>query len=150
MNARQCADAIATAMTARDLDGLLTVYADDVVFNSPVTAVQFRGKEEVAELLTHVLSGFETWEQTFVLADEHQCVFGARGRIGGRDVELAELIRVDSDGRIAEIVIHGRPPGGSRRHRRSRRASSRRSPRPDPGSARPAPLARTSRCAGIR
>jgi SnoaL-like domain len=112
MNARQCADAIATAMTARDLDGLLTVYADDVVFNSPVTAVQFRGKEEVAELLTHVLSGFETWEQTFVLADEHQCVFGARGRIGGRDVELAELIRVDSDGRIAEIVIHGRPLAG--------------------------------------
>jgi hypothetical protein len=112
MNARECADAIEAAMTSRDLEGLLVVYADDVVFNSPVTAVQFRGKREVADLMTHVLAGFETWERTFVLGDDGQCVFGARGRIGGRDVELAELIRVDSDGRVAEIVIHGRPLAG--------------------------------------
>jgi ketosteroid isomerase-like protein len=44
MNARQRAHAIEKAMTARDLDGLLSVYADDVVFNSPVTGVQFQGK----------------------------------------------------------------------------------------------------------
>jgi SnoaL-like domain len=112
MNARQCADAIEMAMTTGDLDGLLSVYADDVVFNSPVTAVQFQGKSEVAELMTHVLSGFDTWERTFVLAEERECVFGARGRIGGRDVELAELIRIDADGRVAEIVIHGRPLAG--------------------------------------
>jgi hypothetical protein len=56
MSARQCADPIEAAMTTRDLDGLQAVYADDVVFNSPVTAVQFRGKSEVAELMTHVLS----------------------------------------------------------------------------------------------
>jgi SnoaL-like domain len=112
MDARQCADTIAAAMTARDLDGLLAVYADDVVFNSPVTAVQFHGKSEVAELMTHVLAGFETWQRTFVLADARQCVFGARGRIGERNVELAELIRVDSNGRVAEIVIHGHPLAG--------------------------------------
>lgn len=99
-------------MTTRDLDGLLSVYADEVVFNSPVTAVQFQGKREVADLMTHVLSGFEAWERTFVLADERECVFGARGHIGGHDVELAELIRVNSDGRVAEIVIHGRPLAG--------------------------------------
>jgi SnoaL-like domain len=112
VNARECADAIEAAMTTRDLEGLLAVYADDVVFNSPVTAVEFRGKSEVADLMTQVLAGFETWERTFVLADDRQCVFGARGRIGGRDVELAELIRVDPDGRVAEIVIHGRPLAG--------------------------------------
>jgi SnoaL-like domain len=112
MNARQCADVIETAMTTKDLDGLLSVYADDVVFHSPVTAVRFQGKSEVAELMTHVLSGFETWERTFVLAEERECVFGARARIGGRDIELAELIRVDADGRVAEIVIHGRPLAG--------------------------------------
>jgi hypothetical protein len=109
MNARQCADVIEMAMTTKDLDSLLSVYAEEVVFNSPVTAVRFQGKREVAELMTHVLSGFETWERTFVLAEERECVFGARARIGGRDIELAELIRVDADGRVAEIVIHGRP-----------------------------------------
>jgi ketosteroid isomerase-like protein len=44
MDARQCADAIEAAMLARDLEGLLAAYADDVVFNSPVTAVQFHGR----------------------------------------------------------------------------------------------------------
>jgi hypothetical protein len=112
MNARQCADAIEKAMTGRDLDGLLSVYADDVVFNSPVTGVQFQGKREVADLMTHVLSGFETWERTFVLADERECVFGARGHIGRYDVELAELIRVGPDGRVTELVIYGRPLAG--------------------------------------
>jgi hypothetical protein len=54
-------------------------------------------------------AGFETWERTFVLADDQVCVFCARGRIGGHDVELAELIRFDLDGRVREIRIHGAP-----------------------------------------
>lgn len=112
MSTRQIADAIAAAMTARDHAALMALYADDVVFRSPVTAVEFRGKTEVGVLMTHVLAGFETWERTFVLADEQQCVFGARGRIAGRDVELAEHIRLDSGGDVADICIYGRPLAG--------------------------------------
>jgi hypothetical protein len=112
MNARQSADAIAAAMTARDHQALMALYADDVVFHSPVTAVDFRGKADVGALMTYVLAGFENWERTFVLADEQQCVFGARGRIGGHDVELTELITLDSDGLVGEIRIHGRPLAG--------------------------------------
>lgn len=58
---------------------------------------------------SHLPAGFETWERTFVLADDQVCVFCARGRIGGHDVELAELIRFDLDGRVREIRIHGAP-----------------------------------------
>jgi hypothetical protein len=112
MNPRQNADAIADAMTARDHQALMDLYADDVVFHSPVTAVTFRGKTEVGALMAHVLAGFESWQRTFVLADDEQCVFGAAGHIGGHDVELAELIRLDPDGRVAEIRIHGRPLAG--------------------------------------
>jgi hypothetical protein len=90
----------------------MDLYADDVVFCSPVTAVEFRGKTEVGSLMTHVLAGFESWERTFVLAGDRQCVFGARGRIGGQDVELAELISLDADGHVGEIRIHGRPLAG--------------------------------------
>jgi hypothetical protein len=112
MNPRDTADAIAAAMVAHDHAGLMALYADDVVFSSPVTAVEFHGKAEVGVLMTHVLAGFETWERTFVLADDQQCVFGARGRIGGHDVELAELINLDNDGLVDEIRIHGRPLAG--------------------------------------
>src|SRR4051794_24091740 len=112
MNPREAADAIAAAMTARDHQALMDLYTDDVVFHSPVTAVEFHGKPEVGELMKHVLAGFESWERTFVLADDEQCVFGARGHIGGQDVEVAELIRLGSGGRVAEIRIHGRPLAG--------------------------------------
>jgi hypothetical protein len=47
-----------------------------------------------------------------VLADEQQCVFGARDRIAGRSIELAEFIRLDSDRRVSEMRIHGRPLAG--------------------------------------
>jgi hypothetical protein len=56
------------------------LYADDIVFNSPVTAVQFTGKAEVGALMAEVLAGFERWERTYLFADEDPCVFGARGR----------------------------------------------------------------------
>jgi hypothetical protein len=112
VTARGTADAIAAAMTARDHDALMALYADDVTFHSPVTAVSFRGKDEVGALMAHVMAGFEHWERTFVLADAQQCVFGARGRIGGRNVELAEFVTLDSDGRVSEIRIHGRPLAG--------------------------------------
>jgi hypothetical protein len=58
------------------------------------------------------MAGFESWERTFVLTDEDQAVFGARGRIAGQSVELAELIRLAPDGRVSEIRIHGRPLAG--------------------------------------
>jgi SnoaL-like domain len=112
VTARGTADAIAAAMTAGDHGALMALYADDVTFHSPVTAVEFRGKDEVGALMAHVMVGFEHWERTFVLADDQRCVFGARGRIGGRSVELAEFIRLDSDGRVSEIRIHGRPLAG--------------------------------------
>lgn len=112
MTARETADAIAAAMTSGDHGALMALYADDVTFHSPVTAVAFHGKDEVGALMAQVMAGFEHWERTFVLADEQQCVFGARGRIAGRRVELAEFVRLDSDGRVSEIRIHGRPLAG--------------------------------------
>src|SRR3954454_12898805 len=96
----------------RDHPRLMATYADDVVFHSPVTAVEFQGKDAVGTLMNHVIAGFESWERTFVVADEEQCVFGARGRIAGQTVELAELIRLAPDGRVSEIRIHGRPLAG--------------------------------------
>jgi hypothetical protein len=112
MDARQCADAIEAAMLARDHEALMGLYADDVEFHSPVTAVPFRGKAEFGALMKHVLAGFESWERTFLMAEERECVFGARGRIAGRDVELAELIELDGEGRVSEVRIWGRPLAG--------------------------------------
>src|SRR5258708_39865848 len=92
MNPRQTADAIAAAMTARDHQALMDLYADDVVFHSPATAVTFRGKSEVGALMAHVLAGFESWQPTFLLADDEQCVFGAPAHIRGPGGGLAQFL----------------------------------------------------------
>jgi hypothetical protein len=110
--ALRVADEIAAAMTAGDHPALMALYAEDVVFCSPVTAVEFHGKDEVGVLMGHVMAGFDSWERTFVFADEDQFVFGARASIAGRTVELAELVRLAPDGLVREIRIHGRPLAG--------------------------------------
>ena len=112
MKPREIADIIEKAMKDKDLDALTTVWADDIVFHSPVTAVPFEGKPDLTELMAPVVDGFETWERTFVIADHDQCVFGARGRIRGKDVELTELIRLNDQGQVSEIRITGRPLAG--------------------------------------
>jgi len=112
VTARETADALAAAMTARDHAGLMAYYADDVTFHSPVTPRPFVGRAAVGAVLGAVMQGFESWERTFVFADGATCTFGVRARIGGRDVELAELIRVDDHGRVTEMRVHGRPLAG--------------------------------------
>ncbi|KLL11646.1 MULTISPECIES: nuclear transport factor 2 family protein [Protofrankia] len=112
MDPRQTADAVAQAMTSRDHAALMALYAEDIVFSSPVTAVRFTGRAEVGALMSHVLAGFQSWERTFVFTGDDECVFGARGRIGGHDIDLAEHFRLDPTGRVAEISIYGRPLAG--------------------------------------
>jgi len=112
VKAREIADIIENSMKDKNLDALSAVWADDIVFHSPVTAVAFQGKPALHELMSTVLDGFETWERTFVIADADECVFGARGRIGGRDVELTEQLRLNDLGQVAEIRITGRPLAG--------------------------------------
>jgi hypothetical protein len=112
MSARATADALAGAMTARDHAALMAHYAEDVTFFSPVTPRPFEGRDQVGAILRAVMDGFEHWERTWVLTDGDTCVFGARARIGGRDVELAELIRVDEDDLVTEMRVHARPLAG--------------------------------------
>jgi hypothetical protein len=112
MSVRATADALAEAMIARNHAGLMAHYAEDVTFHSPVTPRPFEGRHQVGEILRAVIEGFEHWERTFVLTNGNTCVFGVRARIGGRDVEFAELIRVDERGRVIEMRVNARPLAG--------------------------------------
>jgi hypothetical protein len=106
------ADALAEAMIARDHAALMARYADDVTFYSPVTPDPFQGRAAVGAILRAVMDGFERWERTFVVTEGDTCAFGARARIGGRDVEFAELVKVDADGLVTEMRVHARPLAG--------------------------------------
>ena len=136
MNARDTLAAITAATEARDTDALVALYADDVVFHSPVTPLPFRGREEAGALLAVVVAAFEEWVPTFAIAQDDQAVLGVAARIGGRSVELTEHFTIGADGRVTEARLCGRPLAGvaaiaaqaapalAARHGRLRRAAT--------------------------
>jgi ketosteroid isomerase-like protein len=99
------------AMQARDLDSVVSLLAEDVVLYSPVTAIPFRGRAAVSALIGELIGprGFERLEPVQRLRSSDVDVLVLSARIGGRDVEMVDLLRHDAQGRVTEIRIHSRP-----------------------------------------
>ncbi len=101
------------AVEARDPDAAAEHLHDDVVLHSPATETDFVGRDEVEALLRLVLAETERFEVVAEHAAENERSLWFRVRIGGGDVTLAELFRLDDEGKIREITICGRPLAGS-------------------------------------
>lgn len=101
------------ALVAGDLDAVGELLARDPVLRSPILArYRFRGHGEVVDVLEDVL-GIVTdpvVRTEFGDGDEHLAVIG--GRINGKDVEVANLLRFDETARVREIRIFARPLPG--------------------------------------
>jgi SnoaL-like domain len=104
--------AFTAALVARDADALSETLARDVVLHSAVTLSPFEGAELVTDTYRSVFEAFEELRvvDEFESGDTH--AFFWEGRLGGRYVSGADRIRVDSDGRVREITIVGRPMSG--------------------------------------
>jgi hypothetical protein len=86
--------------------------ADDVVLHSAITAARFEGRETVAELYASVIESFEQVDVTEDFAEGDAYVFFWRGRIEGRFVEGVDRLRLDTQGKVREITVWGRPLSG--------------------------------------
>jgi hypothetical protein len=87
--------------------------ADDVLVYSPITdAPLFVGREHVAALLVLLVEKYERWEcrGEGQIGDSHVLII--RGRFGGREVELVDVIRHNAHGQVQEMRFHGRPMHG--------------------------------------
>ena len=105
-------NAFRSAVEAGDLDAMIANLAPDVVFNSPVAFKPFEGRETVGKVLEAVLDTFEDFHYTDELGDGdvHALVF--RARVGDRQVEGIDLLRLDADGLIADFTVFIRPASG--------------------------------------
>jgi hypothetical protein len=100
------------AVEARDLVAMIDTLAPDVVFNSPVAFEPFEGRDTVGKVLEAVLNTLEDFRYTDELDgdDLHALVF--RARVGDKQVEGIDLLRMDADGRIADFTVMVRPASG--------------------------------------
>lgn len=102
------------AIESRDIDGLMTLFSEDVVFRSPVVHKPYEGREQVRVLLTAVSQVLEDFRYTREIgaadAADHALVF--RARIGDREVEGCDFLHVGADGLIDEMFVMFRPLSG--------------------------------------
>jgi hypothetical protein len=106
-------DAFTAAIKARDPEALTDALADDVVFRSPVVFRAYEGKPVVSAILTEgAMKVFEDFRyvERFEEGDAAALIFTAR--VGDREVDGLDLLRFDSDGKVAELVVMVRPMSG--------------------------------------
>src|SRR5881227_3467519 len=102
------------AIENRDIDAVVALLADDVVFRSPVVYAPYRGRAQVEVLLRAVGQVLEDFRYIREIgapdAADHALVFQAR--VGDREVEGCDFIHVDEDGQIDELYVMFRPLSG--------------------------------------
>jgi hypothetical protein len=100
-----------SAVEARDFDRLRDLLREDVVFRSPVAFKPYQGRDLVLAILQGVDRVFEGLEYVSELSNadarEHALVF--QTRIGDVAVHGCDFLKLDEDGRIAELFVMVRP-----------------------------------------
>lgn len=104
------------AVESDDFAALGELLADDVVFRSPVAFTPYEGKPIVAAILRGVGRVFEDFRYVRELedADSRGSALVFETVIDGVNVNGIDLIRLDADGRIAELTVMVRPQSASR------------------------------------
>jgi hypothetical protein len=100
------------AVESRDFEAAIECLAPDVVFNSPVAHKPFEGKETVGHVLRAVSETFEDFQYTdeFTTGDTHALVF--RARVGDKQLQGLDLLRMNDDGLIEDFTVMVRPASG--------------------------------------
>jgi hypothetical protein len=106
-------DEFRKAVEAKDLDGMREALADDVVFHSPITFKPFEGRESVSMLLGVVFRTFEDFRYTDELDRDDVKALVFKARVGDKEVEGLDLLRIDGEGKIADFTVMVRPLSGA-------------------------------------
>lgn len=99
------------AVEAGDLNAVLDLATDDVVFRSPVVFTPYVGKDALRQILSAVLQVFEDFHYLREFGSpesgDHALMFAAR--VGDIEVEGCDFLRLDQAGRITELTVMVRP-----------------------------------------
>jgi hypothetical protein len=102
------------AVERRDLDSLIALLSEEVVFRSPAVHTPYQGRGQVKPLLRAVGQVLKDFSYTRQIgaphSRDHAVVF--RGRIGDHALEGCDFIHVDEQGLIDELYVMVRPLSG--------------------------------------
>ena len=102
------------AVERRDLDALIGLLSEEVLFRSPAVHTPYQGRDQVKPLLCAVGRVLQDFGYTRQIgaphSRNHALVF--RGRIGDCALEGCDFIHVDERGLIDELYVMIRPLSG--------------------------------------
>jgi SnoaL-like protein len=105
--------AFRAAVEARDIDAMVEALAPDVKFHSPMAHRPFEGRDAVRVLFTALFETFEDFHYTDELEagdGTHALVF--RARVGDKQLQGLDLMRMNDEGLIHEFTVMIRPASG--------------------------------------
>ncbi len=97
-----------------DLDALDTLFAEDVVFRSPVAHTPYPGRDATTLVLRTVATVFEDfrYHRGFATDDGASVVLEFSATVAGKSLKGIDMIRFDASGKIVEFEVMARPATG--------------------------------------
>jgi hypothetical protein len=102
------AAAFRTGIESGDMDSVIALLADEVVFHSPIVFADYVGRDAVAPILHGVAMVFEDFRYTAEFSSDDGHVLAFSARVGDRALDGVDILRV-VDSQIAEFTVMVRP-----------------------------------------
>jgi hypothetical protein len=106
-------DGFRAAAEHKDFSAIDDLFAEDVVFRSPVVFKPYQGREAVAMLLAAVAQVFEDFRYTDQVETDNTAVLAFSARVGDRELDGIDLLRFDGAGKVSELAVYVRPLSGA-------------------------------------
>src|SRR5919109_1096260 len=105
-------DRFRQAAEAKDFSAIDELFAENVVFRSPVVFKPYEGRDAVAMLLGAVAQVFEDFRYTDQIETGDSAALMFSARIGDRELDGIDYLHFGSDGRVDQLAVYVRPMSG--------------------------------------
>jgi hypothetical protein len=105
-------DRFRAAAEGKDFSAVDDLFAEDVVFRSPVVFKPYEGREAIAMLLGAVVQVFEDFRYTDQVETGDSAALAFSARVGERQLDGIDFLSFDGEGRINRMSVFVRPMSG--------------------------------------
>jgi hypothetical protein len=105
-------DRFRAAAESKDFSAIEELFAEDVVFRSPVVFKPYEGRDAVAMLLAAVVQVFEDFRYTDQVETGDAAALAFSARVGDRELDGIDFLHFDTEGRVSEMAVYVRPMSG--------------------------------------
>jgi hypothetical protein len=105
-------DRFRAAAESKDFTAIDELFAEGVVFRSPVVFKPYEGREAVAMILGAVVQVFEDFRYTDQVETGDAAALAFSARVGERELDGIDFLHFDEEGRVDRMAVYVRPMSG--------------------------------------